>query len=207
MKGQNSWFLGLVLSESIINSIVPKPYMAFIRNKKIAGKEYAYLVQNKWYKRRHKGKNKGPRQKVSKYLGRVHVLGKVNDVDFYNFKKINVMKIKDFQDTENLRFSRDLEQYLKKNNNSKNSIFKDLIEWELFRHNISDKEFTIDYSNKKVLKNNKPVSLKMNEGFLNSFTLSRIYNLKSNDSYYLAKCFVEAGIEIPKEVFVGMFGG
>ena len=163
--------------------------MSFIRTKKISGKEYAYLVENKWYKRRHKGKNKGPRQKVTKYLGRVYPFNKVNNNDFLTFKKIN-----------------DLEQYLKKNNNSKNSIFKDLIEWELFRHNISNKEFTIDYSNKKILKNDKIVSLRMNEGFLNSFTLSRVYNLNSNDSYYLAKCFVEAGIEIPKEVFVGVFG-
>jgi len=160
--------------------------MSFIRVKKIAGKEYAYLVENKWYKRRHKGKNKGPRQKVTKYLGRVHVFDKVNDVDFYNFKKIN-----------------DLEKYLK---NSRHKIFKDLVEWELFRHAINNEEFTIDYSNKKILKNNKHISLRMNEGFLNSFTLDRLFNLKSGDSYYLAKCFVEAGIEVPKEVFVGVFG-
>jgi len=161
--------------------------MSFIRVKKISGKEYAYLVENKWYKRGYKSKGKGSRQKVSKYLGRVYVFDKVNDKDFLTFKKIN-----------------NLEQYL--NNNNKNKIFRDLIEWELFRHNISNKEFTIDYSNKKILKNNRMVSLRMNEGFLNNFTLSRLFNLKSGDSYYLAKCFVEAGIEIPKEVFVGIFG-
>jgi len=180
--------------------------MSFIRTKKISGKEYAYLVENKWYKRRHKGKNKGPRQKVSKYLGRVYFFDKIDDIDFYTFKKINVMKIKDFQDTENLRFSRDLEQYLKKNRNNKNQIFKDLIEWESYRHSINKEDFTIDFSNKKILKGNKEVSLRMNEGFLNSFTLNRLFNLKSGDSYYLAKCFVEAGIEVPKEVFVGVFG-
>jgi len=163
--------------------------MSFIRTKKINGKEYAYLVENKWYKRRHKGKNKGPRQKVTKYLGRVYVFDKVNDEDFLTFKKIN-----------------DLEQYLKKNNNSKNRIFEDLVEWELFRHSINKEEFTIDFSNKKIMKGGKEVSLRMNEGFLNSFTLNRLFNLKSGDSYYLAKCFVEAGIEIPKEVFVGVFG-
>ena len=163
--------------------------MGFIRVKKVNGKQYAYLVENKWYKRKHKGKNKGPRQKVSKYLGRVYVFDKANNVDFYRFKKIN-----------------DLEQYIKKNNN-KNNIFRDLVEWELFRHNINKNDFTIDYSNNKILKNNKHVSLRMNEGFLNSFTLGRIFNLKSGDSYYLAKCFVEAGIEVPEDVFVGVFGG
>ena len=165
--------------------------MSFIRVKRIAGKEYAYLVENRWYKRKHKGKNKGPRQRVSKYLGRVYSFNKTENIDFFSFKNIN-----------------NLEQYLKNNRNNKNRVFRDLIEWELFRHNINKEEFTIGYNDKKILNNktNKEVSLRMNEGFLNSFTLARLFNLKSGDSYYLAKCFVEAGIEVPKEVFVGVFG-
>src|SRR3989338_9366821 len=164
--------------------------MAFIRTKKIDGKEYAYLVENKWYKRKHKGKNRGPRQRVNKYLGRVYSFNKTENIDFFTFKKIN-----------------NLEQYLKNNSNNKNNVFRDLIEWELFRHNINKEEFTMDYPNKKIINksNNKEVSLKINEGFLNGFTLARLFNLKSGDSYYFAKCFVEAGIEVPKEVFVGVF--
>lgn len=163
--------------------------MAFIRTKKIDGKEYAYLVENRWYKRKHKGKNKGPRQRVNKYLGRVYSFNKTENIDFFTFKEIN-----------------NLEQYLKNNSNNKNQVFRDLTEWELFRHNINKEEFTIDFSNKIIMKGNKKVSLRMNEGFLNSFTLARLFNLKSGDSYYLAKCFIEAGIEIPQEVFVGVFG-
>ena len=163
--------------------------MAFIRTKKIGGKEYAYLVENRWYKRKHKGKNKGPRQRVNKYLGRVYSFNKTENIDFFTFKKI-----------------KSLELYLKNNFNNKNNVFRDLIEWELFRHNINKEEFAIDFSNRKIMKGNKEVSLRMNEGFLNSFTLARLFNLKSGDSYYLAKCFVEAGIEVPKEVFVGVFG-
>ncbi|MDP3765582.1 MAG: hypothetical protein Q8R04_03650 [Nanoarchaeota archaeon] len=162
--------------------------MSFIRTKKIGRNEYAYLVENKWYKRSFKGKGRGPRQKVSKYLGRVYSFNKTGNIDFLTFKKINR-----------------LEQYLKDNN--KNQIFKDLVEWELFRHSINKEEFIIDFTNKKILKNGKDISLRMNEGFLNSFTLERLFNLRSGESYYLAKCFVEAGIEIPKEVFVGVFGG
>ena len=164
--------------------------MSFIRTKNIAGKEYAYLVENKWYKRRHKGKNKGPRQKVSKYLGRVYRFNKEKDLDFFSFKNIN-----------------NLEQYLRNNSNNKNQIFRDLVEWELFRHGINKEEFTINFSNKKILNGKREVSLRINEGFLNSFTLGRLFNPKSGESYYLAKCFIEAGIEIPKEVFVGVFGG
>ncbi|GAF71398.1 unnamed protein product, partial [marine sediment metagenome] len=40
--------------------------MSFIRTKKIKGTEYAYIVENKWRKRR---KNK-VKQIMSKYLGR-----------------------------------------------------------------------------------------------------------------------------------------
>jgi len=161
--------------------------MSFIRIKTIAGNDYAYLVESKWYKRRHKGKNKGPRQKVSKYLGRAYSFDKANDKDFLTFKYID-----------------DLEQYL--NNNNKNQIFRDLVEWELFRHDINKEEFTIDFNTNKIMKGKKEVSMRMNEGFLNSFTLNRLFNLKAGESYYLAKCFVEAGIDVPKEVFVGLFG-
>src|SRR3990167_2170202 len=45
--------------------LVPKRSgMAFIRTKRVSGKEYAYLVANSWTA-------SGPRQKVAKYLGRV----------------------------------------------------------------------------------------------------------------------------------------
>jgi hypothetical protein len=37
--------------------------MSFIRLKKVAGKQYAYLVENEWTA-------KGPRQKVGRYLGK-----------------------------------------------------------------------------------------------------------------------------------------
>ncbi len=162
--------------------------MSFIRIKNINGNAYAYLVENKWYKRGFKGKGKGPRQTVSKYLGRVYSFSKANGIDFYSFKGVS-----------------DIENYLK--TTARERVIKDLVEWELSRHNIDKVEFMVDFSNKKIIKRNKEISLKINEGFLNSFTLSRLFNMRSNNGYYLAKCFVEAGIEIPQEVFVGLFGG
>ena len=189
LKWQNFRFLEPVKNKNIINLIVPNLPMSFIRIKRIEGKEYAYLVENRWYKRKSRSKGKGPRQKVSKYLGRVYSFNKTNSNEFLNFKNIN-----------------DIEQYIRDNN--KNQIIKDLVEWEMFRHNIDGKEFLIDFDNKKVIKNDnkKEVSLKINDGFLNSYTLGRLINLKAGNSYYLAKGFVEAGIEIPKEIFVGLFG-
>ena len=61
--------------------------MGFIRVKKINGKEYAYLVENKRYKRKFKSKNKGSRQKVSKYLGKIYFFNIENNIDFVDFTK------------------------------------------------------------------------------------------------------------------------
>jgi hypothetical protein len=158
--------------------------MGFIRTKKISGNEYAYLVENKWYKQKYKGKGRGSRQKVTRYMGRVYRFDKVIDKDFSHYVGF------------------DFQEYVV--NNTQESVIKELVRWELFRHNV-DSVFNVDFNGKKVFRNNKEVSLKINEGFLNGYTLRRLFNLKSGKSYYLAKCFVEAGIDIPKEVFVGLF--
>ncbi len=46
--------------------------MAFVRKKKIKGKDYAYLVENMWTK-------KGSRQKVKAYLGKMFVFEQVKN--------------------------------------------------------------------------------------------------------------------------------
>ena len=75
----------------------------FIRKKKIKNQEYAYLVKNKYNKRK-----KQSRQKSTKYLGRVITLGSVdrqtqaltveealiNELSLYNFKKKDRMLMK-----------------------------------------------------------------------------------------------------------------
>ena len=167
----------------------------FIRIKNIKNKNgkvypYAYLVDNKWYKRGTKSKSKGSRQIVKAYLGRVYSFSKAKDVDFFEHFKID-----------------DVNEYIK---NDKEKIMKNLVEWEFFRHNIGKEEFFVDFSNKKVIKGKKEVSLKLNEGLLNSYTLGRLLKFRfrgeeREDGFRLAKAFVEAGLEVPKEVFVGMF--
>ena len=79
----------------------------------------------------------------------------------------------------------------------------------MYSHRIG-KELFIKFDKKKVLKGNKEVSLAINEGFLNSYTLARLLKFKfghdtEKAGLDFAKCFVEAGIEVPKEVFVGIF--
>lgn len=167
----------------------------FIRIKKVSNKNgkiypYAYLVSNRWYKRGFKEKGRGSRQKVVKYLGRVYSFSKVNGDDFIKHLSIN-----------------NIENYLIKNN--KNKIIKDLVKWEFYRYGVGS-SFDIDFNTIKVTKSGRDVSLKINEGLLNTYSLRKLFNFKftgeeREDGVRLATCFVEAGIEVPSEVFVGIF--
>lgn len=159
--------------------------MAFFRIKKIKGKEYAYLVENEWSR-------KGSRQKVKGYIGRAYRFDLKSNVDFWEF-----LKIEDIQD------------YIE--NNDKNKIINDLLEWELFKFGISKHEFSIDLSNLKIQKNKKGVALFINDGFMCNLTLKNLLEFKAegdeqNDGYRLARAFVEAGIKVPQDVFVSVFG-
>ena len=161
----------------------------YIRTKKIKGKEYAYIVQSRWRKRNKDGK-KGARQKVKGYLGRVYRFDVKEDIDFFEFFSIN-----------------DVNDYIKKN--SKDKIINDLIEWEIHKHKISKKDFLIDFKNKKIIKNNRGVVLGINEGYLCRETIKKLLNFRNKEEeqqgYRLAKRFVQAGIKVPNEVFVGYF--
>jgi len=166
--------------------------MSFIRTKKIKGKEYAYIVENRWKKRGNKVK-----QKTKKYLGRVYRFDRVNIMDFFEFNDIS-----------------NVEEYLK--NRNKEDIINDLIRLELFNYGFQEKdnvlqkeEVFFDLKNKKVYnKKNKPVALAFNEGFLTDYAIKKLLSFRAEaeeDGYTLAKLFVEAGIAVPKEVFVGFF--
>ncbi len=172
----------------------------FFRIKKIKGKEYAYVVENEW-------KRKGSRQKVKSYIGRVYRFEMKNNVEFLEFLKIT-----------------NLEDYI--NNNEKSKIINDLVEWELFKFGINKQEFSINLSNMKIqkssrkkvsgklknkrfLSNNKNVALFLNDGFMCNLTLKNLLDFKSegdesSDGYRLARAFVETGIKVPQEVFVGL---
>lgn len=163
---------------------MPNNLQMFFRIKKIKGKEYAYIVENQW-------KTKGSRQKVKDYIGRVYRFNLVNNTDFLKYFQVE-----------------NVQNYIE--NNEKNKIIKDLIEWELFKYSISSQEFSIDLSNIKIQKNNKNVVFLINNGFMCGFTLRNLLEFKpegdeQNDGYKLARAFVEAGIKVPEEIFVGIF--
>ena len=159
--------------------------MAFFRIKKVKGKEYAYVVENWWGR-------KGSRQKVKGYLGRAYIFNLLNDVDFLEHFKIAGMQ-----------------SYIEKN--EKNKIINDLIEWELFKFGVIKEGFSIDVNQKTVQRNKKNVALLINDGFMCSLTLKNLLEFKPEgdeeiDGYRFARAFVEAGIKVPQNVFVGLFG-
>ena len=168
--------------------------MVYIRIKKIKKKsgncyEYAYLVENKWRKRVRGGKA-GARQKVKAFLGRVYKPVLTNDKDFLEDHGIS-----------------DMGRYV--NENSLKRISQDLIDWEFFKHDIGN-GFFVDFENKSVRKYKKKAVLQLNEGFLCDYTLRKLINFRFREDEHeagiaLAKAFVEAGINIPKGLFVKVF--
>jgi len=166
----------------------------FIRIKKIKNIEYAYLVENKWRKRR---KNK-VKQKTLKYLGKVYKLETTKNLTLNEYIKTN------------------LEEYLK---NPPIKIIKDLITIGLLNHNFKklnnnsyeNDNIHIDLNEKKVINKNtkKKICLEMNNNFLCSYTLKKLLNFKPKQNLtklqigkQLANSFESAGVKIPKEIFV-----
>ena len=168
--------------------------MSFIRTKKIKGTEYAYIVENKWRKRR---KNK-VKQIMSKYLGRVFRFDRVSVLDFFEFYKIE-----------------DINKYL--DEKTKYDILYDLIKLELGNHGFEEEEGLLQKQgcyfdlkeNRVRTQKSKKIAIAMNEGFLTNYAIKKILRFEAfddeEDGYLLAKLFVEAGLNIPKEVFVGFF--
>ena len=181
--------------------------MAFIRTKKIKKKSgnvytYAYLVENKW-KKRAKGKKKS-RQKVKAYLGRVHKLEKKNELDFLEWRCIE-----------------DAQKYLA--SKDKKDIILDLVKYELLKHGfdevgclVSNGDIFMDLEKKEFsvmegFKRKEGIVLHLNEGFMCKETVKMLTNFNAEGTeeeigYKYAKAFVECGLDVPKEIFVGLFG-
>lgn len=156
----------------------------FFRIKKIKAKEYVYIVENEW-------KRTGSRQKVKQYIGRVYKFDLKNDLNFQQF--VHAENIGD---------------YIIKN--SPDRIIRDLIEWEFFKFGINGREIFLDLNKKKIQKNKKNIALAINDGFMCGPTIKKLIEFKAENNdeengYKLARAFVEAGIMVPQEVFIGFF--
>ena len=183
--------------------------MAFIRVKRAKRKngnicEYAYIVATKRVWKKVKQSNK-------KYLGRVYRFNKVKDLDFFEYYKVS-----------------NVHEYA--SSKKKEGILFDLIKLELIKHgfkvlnkqysktknNPSNKAHNIKFFNGNCIFDGKkvfnllgnPIALGFNQGYLTTYSIRKILNFKAYDEesgYELAKMFVEAGISIPKEIFVEFF--
>lgn len=185
--------------------------MTYIRIKKIKGKEYAYLVQSKW--KRLKGrKDKTSKQKIKAYLGRVCRLEKERNLDFWETVET------------------DPEDYLRLA--SKDKILDDLIRFELLKHGFMNQSLKgsedlkdyrkskrkwlkdgiiVDINKKNIInKSNSKCVLAINEGFLCNYRLKKLYKYEDKGEIKeigleLARLFIDSGIDIPQDVFIGFY--
>lgn len=171
----------------------------FIRIKKIKGLEYAYLVKSIW-------KDKTARQKVVQYLGKIYILIKTNTASFETFCQ---------QERKNLE------------NADLKAIIQALMEWTLWQHGfvpvddpLIQKKWLLengkvvgDPEKLKITSGKKEVTLKISDGYMNSFTLKELLNIQINKkteeqrqaATLLAKAFIDAGIQVPQDIFIEVF--
>jgi hypothetical protein len=172
--------------------------MAFIRVKRIKGKKYAYVVENSW-------RDKKVKQKVKKYIGRVHELSRQE----FNHEEDELEDFLSF-------FGMELEKYLKKKDAK--DLVLDAVKWELKNHGFEQKND--EWIKDKIIFREKPIevsnnrganiSLAFNDGLLNTFLLRKLlrFNYKGDEEeigYKMAKDFVELGIKVPKPIFIGIY--
>ena len=169
----------------------------FIRVKNIKGIQYAYLVKSVW-------EEKTVRQKVVHYLGKVYILNKSNMVSFDEFCKGEKRTLQ---------------------NAEVKTIIQALMEWTLVQHGFTkdsllQKKWLFengkaggDPENLKITSGKKEITLKVNEGYMNSFTLKELLKIQVSKkteeqrraATLLAKAFVNAGIQIPQDMFIEVF--
>jgi|SRR3989338_4932362 len=159
--------------------------MSFIRIKRIKGKRYAYLVENLWT-------SKGPRQKVSKYLGAA--------------KEISAEGEPYTNTIENP------ENYFR--NKSFKEITKEAIKFELSRRGFKETENGFEKDNIKITSDyvvtisGKNSVLRLNEGYFCNETVNELINYDGKDDptgKKLARLIISCGIQPDEELFVELF--
>ena len=147
---------------------------------------YAYLVSSK-YRKKH------PKQKVIAYLGRVYTYNKQKNTPPITIKEDKTDKL-DFNSLSLL------------------ILKKFLVLSGLKEKDIQTKDgITIDLLKRTIRKNNIKVTISLNKGHLNDFTLSQFLDFKTpNKSDFrigkeLATKMLNIGIEPEKELFLMLF--
>ena len=152
----------------------------FVRIKRIKGQDYGYLVGSVWT-------NKGPRQKVTKYLGKI------------------IRGVPTKSETLEEFVKKPAEQFVQEKEYA--DIVKQLVALTLHHHDLVDTD--IDFAQHTVKRKGRNCVLAMNEGFLCGETLRQLFSYNSDDDYsgfVLADRITATGIKIEKDVFIALFG-
>lgn len=151
----------------------------FIRLKKIKGQHYGYVVSNNWT-------GKGARQKVAKYLGKVHKPERARSKGLKEYLGID-----------------DIEAYI--SSKSYHEMIDDLLKLELHNHKADDAFFVAGHELKTLM--GKSAIMHANNGFLCGQTIKPLkeYRADEDDGTRLADLVTAAGISIEKEHFVMLF--
>ncbi|MBW3018774.1 hypothetical protein KY329_01140 [Candidatus Woesearchaeota archaeon] len=151
----------------------------FVRTKKIKGKDYAYLVENEWTPW-------GSRQKVTKYLGRAHILQKKNqEISELPSGYSQAVKSAIVQELANHGFTLQGKEMI-------NGTIKANIE------------------NAEIKDKGKNVVLAMNEGYLCEDTLKQLLDFSPEDNREksatkLATLTLETGLKLEPEQMLKLF--
>ena len=144
-------------------------------------------------------------------------------MSYIRLKKVNGTDYAYFVETINTAKGprQKVKQYLgrvfsfESNNNSeqivgqdKKSFLKNLIQREISTINLN--KIIFNTSNMSIVKGSKHVAIKINNGFLTTFTINRILDFKrsndlNKDAHSLANYFVQAGLTISEEEFVNYY--
>jgi len=154
--------------------------MVFVRSKKIGGKPYAYLVENRW-------ENGTAKQAVKKYLGRIHLPEKKNTASFN-------LEGKNFREAVEALISAELAAHGFKQQGR--LLTKD--------------DCSVNLDDGSIQQKNKPCVLKLNQGYFCSHTFSQLAEFKPEEDeqatgMLLARKLVYAGLAVPQEHFITLF--
>lgn len=176
--------------------------MGFIRVKGHGNHRYAYKVTAEWTK-------KGPRQKVSEYLGKVETPKKVREITLMpeEISEINYEKLI-IRLAENELASHGFEK--------KGEQMEISLDGKTICAEISPKNTRI--AHRKSTGKEKACVLQINDGFLSESTLSELINFKANapssddnftsepkDGEELARLVVNAGLSVSQGVFLKIY--
>ncbi|PIN73059.1 hypothetical protein COV20_06155 [Candidatus Woesearchaeota archaeon CG10_big_fil_rev_8_21_14_0_10_45_16] len=154
--------------------------MTYIRIKTISGHKYGYLVDTVQTE-------KGPRQKVKQYLGKVIIPPREKE--------------------SGLKQGSSKEKFLV------NSIVAELTAhgFREKKGNLCQGKVAFSPSSLQLSKGKKEVVIRINDGHLCSHTIQQLRNFRKSedikkDGYALATAFLEAGLPVSREEFISFYG-